>query len=347
VTGVPNVNTVAISGSTTAADNAEVVYATDFALNYDTGEDMWNVDVEKLSGDDIQQTGGVIEATANSVATNGITAASIATDAIGAAEVAASALAKGTEITGFNDLSAAQVETEALDALTITSGTADSGDTTFFVDAALTQADNYWNDATVEFTNGTLTGVQARVLDFTAASDTVTLNKTLPAAVSTHTYRILRTGSTEANVEAANSASITTSGNVPADVLQWNGTNVATPATAGYPAVTIKDGTGTGEIDTSSGAVIAGSLGTTAKSEVNAEVLDVLNVDTFSEPSGTPSATPTIRTALHWLYTGWRNGKTVTGTEKTLLDDSGAEEIDWELTDNGTVYTETEAAAAD
>lgn len=40
-----------------------------------------------------------------------------------------------------------------------------------------------------------------------------------------------------------------------ADVTQWNGTNVASPATAGYPAVTLKVGTGTGEVNLSSGAV--------------------------------------------------------------------------------------------
>lgn len=42
---------------------------------------------------------------------------------------------------------------------------------------------------------------------------------------------------------------------MPADVTQWSGTNVASPATAGYPAVTVKVGTGTGEINLSSGAV--------------------------------------------------------------------------------------------
>lgn len=42
---------------------------------------------------------------------------------------------------------------------------------------------------------------------------------------------------------------------LPADVTQWNGTNVATPDTAGYPKVTIKSGTGTGEISLSSGRV--------------------------------------------------------------------------------------------
>lgn len=39
------------------------------------------------------------------------------------------------------------------------------------------------------------------------------------------------------------------------DVTQWTGTNVATPDTAGYPKVTVKSGTGTGEISLSSGAV--------------------------------------------------------------------------------------------
>lgn len=41
----------------------------------------------------------------------------------------------------------------------------------------------------------------------------------------------------------------------PANVDAWNGTAVATPDTAGYPKVTVKDGTGTGEIDTALGKV--------------------------------------------------------------------------------------------
>lgn len=40
------------------------------------------------------------------------------------------------------------------------------------------------------------------------------------------------------------------------DVTQWTGTNVASPDTAGYPKVTIKSGTGTGEISLSSGRVL-------------------------------------------------------------------------------------------
>lgn len=44
---------LAVSGSTTAADNMEVVFATDFASNYDSGSDKWNVqaDVQTIEGD--------------------------------------------------------------------------------------------------------------------------------------------------------------------------------------------------------------------------------------------------------------------------------------------------------
>ena len=40
-----------------------------------------------------------------------------------------------------------------------------------------------------------------------------------------------------------------------ADPVAWNGTAVPSPHTAGYPIVTIKDGTGTGEINTNAGAI--------------------------------------------------------------------------------------------
>jgi hypothetical protein len=42
---------------------------------------------------------------------------------------------------------------------------------------------------------------------------------------------------------------------LPVDTIQWNGTNVATPDAAGHPKVTIKTGTGAGELSLSSGLV--------------------------------------------------------------------------------------------
>lgn len=55
----------------------------------------------------------------------------------------------------------------------------------------------------------------------------------------------------------------------PVNVEQWNATDVPSEHTAGYPIVTIKDGTGTGEINTNSGAVALVDLVTTATSVTN------------------------------------------------------------------------------
>lgn len=52
----------------------------------------------------------------------------------------------------------------------------------------------------------------------------------------------------------------------PSDVTKWNGTAVATPDTAGYPKITIKSGTGAGELSLSSGVAksnLSQILGTT------------------------------------------------------------------------------------
>lgn len=60
-------------------------------------------------------------------------------------------------------------------------------------------------------------------------------------------------------------------------VAQWNGTNVASPDTAGYPKCTIKDGTGTGEVDTNAGAVVsvttAGTCSALANNSVTAAAI--------------------------------------------------------------------------
>ena len=44
---------------------------------------------------------------------------------------------------------------------------------------------------------------------------------------------------------------------VDANVTKWSGTNVASPDTAGYPKVTLKSGTGAGEVSLSSGVASA------------------------------------------------------------------------------------------
>ena len=78
--------------------------------------------------------------------------------------------------------------------------------------------------------------------------------------------------------------------------------------------------------------------------QVNAEVLDVLNVDTFAQPGQeTPAATNTIRAMLAYLYKAWRNRITSTATQYNLYNDD-ATTIDQKatLSDDATTADKTE-----
>lgn len=89
-----------------------------------------------------------------------------------------------------------------------------------------------------------------------------------------------------------------------------------------------------------------GSLDTQAKADVNAEVLDVLNVDTFAQPGqATPAATTTIRLMLAYLYKAWRNRVDQTSSEYRLFNDD-ATTVDQKATasDNGTTASRGEVA---
>lgn len=73
--------------------------------------------------------------------------------------------------------------------------------------------------------------------------------------------------------------------------------------------------------------MVAGALalGTQAKADVNAEVLDVLNVDTFAQPGqGAPPATTTMRLMMAYWYKNWRNRKQQTAAQWTLYNDDAA-----------------------
>ena len=87
-----------------------------------------------------------------------------------------------------------------------------------------------------------------------------------------------------------------------------------------------------------------GNLNNVSTAQVNAEVLDVLNVDVFSEPGqGSPTATPSIRLMLHYLYKLFRNKKTQSSTETKVYNDAGTT-VDQKRTvsDDGTTATSGE-----
>jgi len=87
------------------------------------------------------------------------------------------------------------------------------------------------------------------------------------------------------------------------------------------------------------------ALNDLSASQVNAEVLDVLNTDTFAEPTGVPPATASLVNKLGFLYMALRNEVAITATKKQFHDDSGAVEWEKDLTDDGTTYSESEANA--
>lgn len=96
-------------------------------------------------------------------------------------------------------------------------------------------------------------------------------------------------------------------------------------------------------LSTASGLIT--DIGTNAKASVNAEVLDVLNTDTFAEPTGVPAASDTLAEKIGVLYMMARNKVTVTSTKKTFFDDGDAAEFEQDLSDDGTTYTQSECNA--
>lgn len=111
---------------------------------------------------------------------------------------------------------------------------------------------------------------------------------------------------------------------VSANVTQWAGTNVATPDTAGYPKVTGKSGTGTGEFNLSSGVIDAnvtkfgGSTGTFAsgRPEVNASHI---GGSAISQSSGVANVRLTA-TGVDDIWDEVQSGHTTAGTFGKYVD---------------------------
>lgn len=81
------------------------------------------------------------------------------------------------------------------------------------------------------------------------------------------------------------------------------------------------------------------SLGSTAQSQVNDQVLDVLATDTVSELSAVPSSTPTMRQILMFLFMALRNKRTATGSQEKIHNSSGTAIATATVSDSGTTFT--------
>lgn len=87
-----------------------------------------------------------------------------------------------------------------------------------------------------------------------------------------------------------------------------------------------------------------GGMSTAMKAEVNAEVLDVLNTDTFAEPAkGAPGATITLAEKIGFLYKFLRNRTTMTASVFSVYnDDATTVDHDSAVSDNGTTAERSE-----
>lgn len=113
---------------------------------------------------------------------------------------------------------------------------------------------------------------------------------------------------------------------IRASVTYWSGSAVASPDTAGYPKVTLKSGTGTGEVSLSSGLVTLAATG--------------LDNVVCAEPGAVPSLTANLKTAISWLLALARNKVTQTSTTSTLRNDADSSSIATStVSDDGTTFT--------
>lgn len=92
-------------------------------------------------------------------------------------------------------------------------------------------------------------------------------------------------------------------------------------------------------------AITAATSPLATPAQVNAEVVDVLSVDTFAELSAPPAATSSLKDKLTWLFMYARNKVTQTATTRTLYrDDTTTVAGTSGTSDNGTTFTKGEDA---
>lgn len=123
--------------------------------------------------------------------------------------------------------------------------------TTLGLASAAVDADDQFNDgfAIVVYDSAGLISAKSCITDSTNTGDTITTYADISSLVAVNDNYIIQPDA-----------------GCSANVAKWFGTAIPAVHSSGYPIVTIKDGTGTGEIDTTSGSVSgAGGGGSTIR----------------------------------------------------------------------------------
>ena len=237
-------------------------------------------------------------------------------------------------------------------AFVVTEGTADAGgaSTIDLETGVASTVDDIYNGDRILITAGTGAGEHGLILDYVGSTQQATMSKawvTTPDATSEY---ILVPA--DCDVELWNDNSVTGTGDWSAvslniDQIESDTNELQTDWTNAGRLDTILDAIPTTPMRGTDGVslVVPDAAGVCATpAQVNAEVLDVLNVDTFAEPGqGAPAATISLAAKINYLYKAWRNLSTMTATEYALYNDDAAT-IDHKavVSDNGTTATKGE-----
>lgn len=82
-----------------------------------------------------------------------------------------------------------------------------------------------------------------------------------------------------------------------------------------------------------------------SSAQINTEVLDVLQTDTFAELASPPAATSSLKDKLTWLFMWAKNKATETATQRKLYADDGTTVVSTETVgDDGTTFSKSKAS---
>ena len=198
-----------------------------------------------------------------------------------------------------------------------------SATTTMFVTGLASSVDHFHNDSMLVFTDGALAGQVRAIYDYVGETKTIILQEALTSApangvafaiVSLHVHPV-----SQIQNGLATSAELVTLRGADNDTLK-----------------TLSD-----QIDTVSADV--SGLNDLSAAEVNAEVVDVLSVDTFAELTAPPAATSSLKDKITWLFMYARNKVTQTSSQRKLyLEDTTTVAGTSGTSDNGTTFTKGE-----
>lgn len=228
-------------------------------------------------------------------------------------------LAKGTGITGFNDLSAAQVNAEADAALS------DVGLTTTITGRIDVASSTRASQTSVDTIDDLLDTEVAAIYNRIGAPAGASVSADI-AAVKSQTAAIEIDTGTDIPATLA-----TLAGYVDTEV------SAIKAKTDGLPTIPASQG----DVTTVGAAVAA--LNNVSTAQVKAQVVAALSTDTYTEPTSVPAATATLAAKIGWLMALWRNKMTQTGTTSTLRNDADTSSIATSTVgDDGTTYTQGE-----